>query len=448
MDFKNKKIILGITGSIATYKAPILAREFIKLGATVKVIATPAAKEFVSFSVLENLTQNPVISNLFDERIQGKGAWHIDIAYWCDTMLIAPCSATSLSKIATGNCDNALSCVAIALPKEKPLILAPAMDFTMFEHSTTQKNIDTVKNFGAKIILPDEGELASGLIGKGRLPEFEIILTTVNDVLAGSQMAVFNDTEGRMQYAPTKLQHNDSRGVLHTPNAIETKNISHLTNKKILITAGATQEKIDDVRFISNYSTGKMGYALAKVATQFGAEVTLISGQTEIPKPTVSNFIQITTAEEMFEAIKDNYKNQDIIIMSAAVSDFTVVNKVAGKIKKQDISDDYSIQLKKTVDILKWIGENKTSSQFVIGFALEAENEIENGRKKLTEKNCDMIVINSANKKDSGFCGDNNTISILFKDGFKDGKLQLQNFETMSKEKCAEEILIKIGIVN
>ena len=411
MNFKNRKIILGITGSIATYKSPILVREFLKLGAEVRVIATQAAEKFVSLLVLENLTQNPVVIDMFDERIQGKGAWHIDLAHWCDAMLIAPCSATTLSKLATGNCDNALSCVAIALPKEKSLIIAPAMDFTMYEHPATQKNIEIVKDFGAKIIEPDEGELASGLTGKGRLPEFETLLNATNEILNGSRYIVFNSFRKFEQI---------------------------LKNKKILITAGATQEKIDDVRYISNYSTGKMGYALAKVANLFGAEVTLISGQTEIPKPTVSNFIQITTSEEMFVAVQNNFENQDIIIMSAAVADFTPMQKVSGKIKKQDLQDNYSLQMKKTVDILKWLTDNKRE-QFIVGFALETENEIENGKKKLAEKNCDMLVINSASKKDSGFGGDNNTISILSKDG------ELKNYESMSKEKCAENILLEIN---
>ena len=411
MNFKNKKIILGITGSIAAYKAPILVREFLKLGCQVRVVATEAAEKFVSLMVLENLTQNPVVVDMFDERIQGKGAWHIDLAHWCDAMLIAPCSATTLSKLATGNCDNALTCVAIALPKEKHLIVAPAMDFTMYEHPATQKNIETIIKNGAKIIEADEGELASGLIGKGRLSEFETLLNATNEILNGSQNIIFNRSQ---------------------------KFEKIFEGKKILITAGATQEKIDDVRYISNYSTGKMGYALAKVAGLLGAEVTLISGQTEIPKPTVSNFIQITTAEEMFVAVQNNFENQDIIIMSAAVADWTPTQKISGKIKKQDISENYSFQMKKTVDILKWLTVNKRE-QFIIGFALESENEIENGKKKLAEKNCDMLIINSASKEDSGFGGDNNTISILAKDG------ELKNYKVMSKEKCAENILLEIS---
>ena len=422
MDFKNKKIIIGITGSIATYKTPILVREFLKLGAEVRVVATQAAKKFVSSLVLENLTRQPVIIDMFDKRMQGQGAWHVELAHWCDAMLIAPCSATTLSKLATGNCDNALSCVAIALPQEKPLILAPAMDFTMYEHPTTQKNILLVKDFGAKIIEPDEGELASGLVGKGRLPEFEILLNATNEILNGSKVNVFN-------------AFSTSKQILKNENNNENNIIK---NKKILITAGATQEKIDDVRYISNYSTGKMGYALAKVANLLGAEVTLISGQTAIPKPTVSNFIQITSAEEMFNAVQNNYKNQEIIIMSAAVADFTPTQKISGKIKKQDLQDNYSIHLKKTTDILKWLTSNK-QNQFIVGFALEAENEIENGKKKMAEKNCDMLVINSASKQDSGFGGDNNTISILSKDG------KLKNYEPMSKEKCAENILREIA---
>jgi phosphopantothenoylcysteine decarboxylase/phosphopantothenate--cysteine ligase len=431
MNLKNKKIILGITGSIAAYKTPMLVREFMKFGAEVRVVATPAAKEFASLMVLENLTKNPVLTEMFDNRVQGKGAWHVELAHWCDAMLIAPCSATTLSKLATGNCDNPLSCVAIALPKKKPLILAPAMDFTMYENFATQKNILTMLENGAKIIYPDEGELASGLIGKGRLPEFHTLIDATNEILNGNPANTFNNIN------------NDFSNIEQNINKVDRKlnNSVDLSGKKILITAGATQEKIDDVRYISNYSTGKMGYALAKIATKFGAEVTLISGKTELEKPKVKNFIQIISAEEMFEAVKNNFENNEIVIMCAAVADFSPIKKFDGKIKKEKFADEYQIKFKKNPDILKWLGENNqanNSKKFIVGFALEAENEIENGRKKLQEKNCDMIVVNSATKKDSGFGGDNNTISIIKKSG------EVIFYETMSKEECAEKIIEQI----
>ncbi|MGI6369847.1 MAG: bifunctional phosphopantothenoylcysteine decarboxylase/phosphopantothenate--cysteine ligase CoaBC [Ignavibacteria bacterium] len=417
MDFshlKNKKVLLGITGSIATYKAPQLVRELIKAGANVRVVATPSAEKFVSFSVLENLTQNILISDIFDSRNQSVGAWHIELAHWCDVYLIAPCSATSLSKIANGNCDNALSCVAIALPNSIPLVISPAMDYTMYMNPATQKNINTLIEYGAKIILPDEGELASGLVGPGRLPEFNTILSATNEVLSGSSKSIFND---------------DSADSLLNDTIL-----GNISGKRIMISAGSTIEKIDAVRFISNYSTGKMGYALAEVASRNGALVTLISGATSLKRPNVDKFISVKSAEEMFVACTNNFAECDIAIMAAAVADFTPEIQVSGKIKKQDVGDNYCIKLKKTKDILKTLGERK-ENQFLIGFALETENEIENAKEKLNKKNCDMIVVNSANKKDSGFEGDNNTISILKKNDEK-----VYDFPVATKIQCAKWI--------
>lgn len=394
MDFKGKKIVLGITGSIATYKTPMLVREFIKRGAEVKVVATKAAAEFVSFMVLENLTHNFVISDMFDNRMDGEGAWHIEWAHWCDFMLIAPCSATSLSKLATGNCDNPLSCVAIALPKDRPLIIAPAMDFTMFEHPATQNNIAVLEKYGAKFIQPESGELASGLIGSGRLPDFSVIL------------------QKSWEYYTLS---------------------NELVGKKVLITAGPTIEKIDDVRYISNFSTGKMGYAIAERALHKGASVTLISGPTHIKPPLVEHFVSITSAEEMANAVKECYMEQDIIIMAAAVADYSPSEQFQGKIKKDNA--EMTLELTKTEDILKFLGNNKKEEQVLIGFALESQDALENAKKKLVDKKCDFLVLNVANQMDSGFGGDNNTIIVLNKEG------EIKNFPMMSKVECAETIL-------
>ncbi len=448
---KNKKILIGITGSIATYKTPQLAREFIKSGAEVRIVATPAAAEFVSFQVLENLTLHPVVSDIFDKRMQGKGAWHVELAHWADIMLIAPCSATSLSKIVTGNCDNALSCLAVALPRKTPLVVSPAMDFTMYENPATQRNIIMLAKDGVHIILPDEGELASGLKGKGRLPEFNTVLNAVIRILQGEKLIFFNNSTENALSNMDKIQ-NTIYGTLE--NAItkdkwnaefnfellkNTANLAWLNGKRILISAGATQEKIDDVRYISNYSTGKMGYALAKIAMQNGAKVTLVSGKTNIPQPDVTHFISIASAEEMYTACVDAYANCDIAIMAAAVADFTPEIRYHGKIKKQDLSGDYSIKLIKTKDILLELGKQK-NTQFLVGFALEAEDEIENARKKLYGKNCDMIVLNSANKEDSGFGSNKNTITIINKNN------SIAEYPAMEKEKCAVKIYENIFI--
>jgi phosphopantothenoylcysteine decarboxylase/phosphopantothenate--cysteine ligase len=393
MKLNKKKILLGVTGSIATYKTPMLVREIQKQGAEVRIVATPSALQFITELVLTNLTHSKVIADMFDKDLQQQGAWHIELAHWCDAMLIAPCSATTLSKLAMGNADNPVSCLALALPKNKPLIIAPAMDFTMYENDATQTNINIMINREAKIIEPSEGELASGLTGKGRLPNYDIIIDNI-------------------------------ASILDTP----------LNNINILITAGGTQEKIDDVRFISNYSSGKMGYAIAKVASNLGANVTLISAKTHIPKPNINNFIQVTSANEMFNAVKENYSNQDVIIMAAAISDYTPINYFAGKIKKNN--DELTIKLKQTQDILKWLGENRSNdNKIIVGFALEASNEIENAKKKLNNKQCDLLVLNSIYGEQSGFESDYNTITILDKyDNFT-------KYNTMQKIDCAKVLL-------
>lgn len=421
MDYKKyltgKKIILGIAGSIATYKTPMLVRELIKNGAEVKIVATQASEKFVSFMVLENLTQSSIICDMFDSRIQNKGAWHIELAHWGDAMLIAPCSATTLSKLATGNCDNAVSCIATALPRNKHLIISPAMDFTMYEHPATQNNIKTLIHYGSKIILPDIGELASGLTGPGRMPDNDKILNVIVQIFNNSQNTIFNTTQD-----------------------YKSANITNaLKNKKIMITAGSTYEHIDPIRFIANHSTGKMGYALAEIATINGAEVTLISGPTTIPEPRVKNIIKVTTAEEMYNECIKNFDNCNIAIMAAAVADYTpevVSNK---KLKKEEIGENYCIKLKKTKDILASLGNKKNNKQILVGFALETENKLENGQKKLKDKNCDMLVINSANKIDSGFGYDNNTISIIYKNIDT-----IKNYPTESKKQCAKWILEEI----
>ncbi|MDR0926621.1 MAG: bifunctional phosphopantothenoylcysteine decarboxylase/phosphopantothenate--cysteine ligase CoaBC, partial [Ignavibacteria bacterium] len=295
MNFNKKRILLGITGSIAAYKAPLIVRDLIKSGAEVRVVATSAAKNFVSLTVLEELTHYPVISDVFDERIRGKGAWHIEISHWCDAFIIAPCTANTISKLVIGQCDTAITCIATALPANKPFIIAPAMDWTMFEAIATQNNLNTLKNRGVSVIEPASGELASGLIGKGRLPDNEIILTTIYSTINSAKK---------------------------------------LSGINVLITAGATREAIDDVRYITNNSSGRMGFALASVAKELGASVTLISGKTEIKAPNVDKFIEVISANDMFTAVKGEYSTQDIIIMAAAVADFTPITRVSGKIKK------------------------------------------------------------------------------------------------------------------
>ena len=393
MKINKKKILLGITGSIAAFKIPILVRELQSKGAEVKIVATPSALEFVSKLVLSNLTHCEIISDIFDVSLQQRGAWHIELANWADLMIIAPCTATTLSKIATGNADNPVSCLALALPKDKPFIIAPAMDSVMYENDAMQTNINILETRGIKFIEPDTGLLASGLTGKGRLPDNNTIISYIENIFDKS-----------------------------------------LDNVNILITAGGTREKIDDVRFISNYSSGKMGYAIAKVACSLGANVTLISANVKLNRPNVDTFIEVNSASEMFEVAKDHYANQDVIIMAAAVSDYTPENYFAGKIKKENT--DLVIKLKQTKDILKWLCENRQDkNKIIIGFALETNNEIEFAKNKLIDKKCDLLVLNSVYGSKSGFGSDFNTITILDKNG------KITNYKPMPKIDCAKVLM-------
>jgi phosphopantothenoylcysteine decarboxylase/phosphopantothenate--cysteine ligase len=331
-------------------------------------------------------------------------------------MIIAPCSASTLSKIATGICDNALVTIATALPPEVPLIIAPAMDSTMFLSHSIQRNIKILMEDGIHIIQPADGELSSGLTGPGRLPEIDVLVNEVSKILT-PKTKMSNHINKYFNLELLKL---------------------YFENKKVLITAGPTIEKIDDVRYLTNRSSGKMGYALAEKVSNLGAEVTLISGPVKITPPANVKIINIENAEEMYEASIKAFKNSDIAILSAAVSDFTPINKSTGKIKKEDVGTELTIHLKQTKDILFELSKMKKKNQIVIGFALEHINEIENGIKKLQRKKCDLIVLNSMSKENSGFDIDLNTITIL------DAKGVIKDYPTMNKSECAMVILESI----
>ncbi|MFW5662896.1 MAG: bifunctional phosphopantothenoylcysteine decarboxylase/phosphopantothenate--cysteine ligase CoaBC [Bacteroidota bacterium] len=461
--YKNKKIILGITGSIAAYKTPLLVRELIKAGAHVNVIMTEAATEFVTPMTLENLSRNPVIIKMFERDIQSGGAWHIQLAHWADIMLVAPCSATTLGKLAGGICDNPLVTVATALPKGLPLIIAPAMDSTMFLHESTQRNIRQCIADGALYLPPDEGELSSGSEGPGRFPDIPIIIENVKNLFEGKVIASPTAKEpggnNKVNSSP------DIDDILSKPDqsleeAIDAdkftaelelekmklrkfglKTGEYLKGKKVLITAGPTHEKIDDVRYIGNQSSGKMGFAIANEARQAGADVTIISGPVNLPTPQYVSRVDVESANDMLQAVMARKDSHDIIIMAAAVADFTPEYPKDGKIKKGH-SDRMELKLIKTVDILSRICNSRQKGQIIAGFALEAENELEYGRKKLHEKKCDMIVINSSSKPDSGFGGDKNTITIITKDGVT------KEIPPMSKVNCAKIILSTAAGIN
>ncbi len=376
--FSNKKILLCITGSIAAYKAILLVRLLIKNNAEVKVIMTPAAKEFVSPLVLTTLSKNKVLVELFEE---GTWANHVQLGRWADVMLIAPLSCNTLSKMANGACDNLL--LAVYLSATCPVMLAPAMDEDMWHHPATSKNIHTLQTFGNIILPVNNGELASGLTGEGRMAEPEEIIAQLYSFF----------------YKPKKL-----------------------TGKKVLITAGPTHEAIDPVRFIANHSSGKMGYALAEACAQQGAEVTLVSGPVSIAlhHPAI-RIIKVTTAQQMYEACIGIFAEQDIAILAAAVADYTPEHPAAEKIKKAEGA--LTLQLTKTKDILKSLGEVKNEKQLLAGFALETSNEKNNALHKLQTKNADLIVLNSMQDKEATFGYDTNKVTIFDKEGneFKSG---------------------------
>lgn len=395
-----KKILLGVTAGIAAYKSSYLVRLFVKAGAEVKVVMTPAAKDFVTPLTLSTLSKNPVVSSFYDKD-QDNELWnsHVELALWADLMLIAPLTANTMAKMTEGVCDNLL--MATYLSAKSDVYFAPAMDLDMYQHDTTGKNIETLTERGHKMIPPGTGELASGLEGEGRMAEPEDIFRFIED---------------------------DIRSGLP------------LLGKKVLITAGPTYEAIDPVRFVGNHSSGKMGYSLAQEAARLGAHVYLISGPTSLPvEHSGIERINVVSAEEMYQATHRYVDDMNIAIFSAAVSDFRPKTVSTEKIKKAKDADQHmTLELVRTKDILASVGKIKKSGQFIVGFALETENEFENARSKMTEKNLDMIVLNSLRDKGAGFKSDTNKISILVSDG------QVIDFELKVKEEVAEDIFNEI----
>lgn len=448
IDLKNKKILLGITGSIAAYKTPYLIRELLAHGAEVKVIMTESAAEFVTPMTLANISRKPVIMKMFSEDTQINGAWHIHEAHNCDAMLIAPATATTIAKIANGICDSALVSVATALPADIPLIISPAMDSTMWLSPATQRNVETLRKDGCIIIPPDEGPLSSGMVGPGRFPDLGVIISYTAQAVTENLKRY--DTNFIYEYnRVSKIEDKPLESLQESVDKIawnadmelemlKQKQYSELLKgKRVLITAGPTREKIDDVRYISNYSTGKMGYAIAEVAMKMGAEVHLISGPTNIEQPKNIKISRVTSSEEMYAVAKMSINDYDIAIFAAAVADYKPALPHSGKLKKVSLGNSPELKLIRTTDILAEFGKYKTDKQVLIGFALETENLIENAKSKLINKRCDIIVANRANTQKSGFGGDFNTITLIEKSG------DIIEFEPMKKEKCAEKILQK-----
>ena len=395
---KGKHILIGVTGGIAAYKTATIIRLLVKDGAEVKVLMTDKAKEFITPLTLATLSKNPVLTEFFNP---GNGDWnsHVDLGLWADLFLIAPATANSIAKMANGLAGNLL--LTTYLSARCPVFVAPSMDMDMLNHPATIINIETLKAFGNSILEPTSGELASGLTGKGRMAEPEEIVKEIENFFTKKK-----------SYKP-------------------------LTGKRILINAGPTREPLDPVRFISNFSSGKMGIALADAAVEYGAEVDLVLGPVSIvPLNNAVNIINVTTAESMAAECISRFPECDIAILSAAVADFTPEQVNKNKIKKD--SNELFLKLKPTTDIAASLGRSKKSSQILAGFALETNNEIENAKEKLDRKNLDIIVLNSLREGGAGFGYDTNKIIII------DRYNNIDKFELKSKEEAAKDILNKI----
>ena len=388
---KGKKILIGITGSIAAYKIPFLIRLLVKEGAEVKVLVTDAARDFVTPLTLSTLSGNPAYCEFFEK---SDGSWHshVDFGNWADVYLLAPVTATTMGKMANGIADNLLT--ATYLAAKCPVFFAPAMDVDMFNHPSTGENINKLISYGNFFIKPEEGELASGLYGAGRMQEPDEIVKTLSSFFQKKK---------------------------------------DFSKKKVLISAGPTYEAIDPVRFIGNFSTGQMGFALAEEFANRGADVKLVSGPVNIQAFHKNiELIRVKSAQEMYDACSSTFQGSDITIMAAAVADYTPAKPEAQKIKKS--SAGLIIELKKTKDILKELGVNKKQGQLLVGFALETENELDNAKMKLKNKNLDFIVLNSLKDKGAGFGHSTNKITILSKSG------NIKIFELKSKSEVAKDI--------
>lgn len=393
---KGKKILLGVSGGIAAYKTASLVRLFIKSGAEVQVVMTPSAKDFVTPLTLGTLSKREVFS-AFYEPDDENAKWnnHVELALWADLMVIAPATANTISKMANGGCDNLL--MAVYLSAKCKVYFAPAMDLDMYKHESMHINFDKLKSFGNVMIPAESGELASGLSGEGRMSEPENILQFIeNDIL---------------ESLPLK-------------------------GKKALVTAGPTYEPIDPIRFIGNHSSGKMGFDIAKALAEKGAEVTLVSGPTHLSiQHSLINLVRVVSAQEMYEACHQEFPQADIMVASAAVADYRPKHVASQKIKKAE--DTLALELEKNKDILASLGSIK-QNQFLVGFALETQNEIEHAKQKIQKKNLDLIVLNSLNDKGAGFGGTTNKVTFIDKD------FNIEEFPLKSKEEVALDIVNKI----
>ena len=389
---KGKTVVLGVTGSIAAYKIANLASSLVKLHADVHVIMTQNATNFINPIAFETLTKNKCMTDTFDRNFMFHVA-HVSIADKADVMLVAPASANIIAKMAHGIADDMLSTTYLAM--KCPVLVSPAMNVNMFTNPVVQRNLQTLEEYGVTVIPPENGYLACGYTGTGKMPSEQVLLDYILREIAKEK---------------------------------------DLAGKKVLVTAGPTRESIDPVRFITNHSTGKMGYAVARQAMLRGAEVTLVSGPVSIAPPPFTEVVRVQSAQEMFEAVKEHSAEADMIIKTAAVADYTPAHTAQEKIKKSDSGADLSVPLQRTTDILKWLGEHKRDGQVLCGFSMETENMLENSRAKLKKKNADLIAANSLRDAGSGFGTDTNHLVLITGDGVTDLPL-------LSKEEAADRLL-------
>ncbi len=432
-----KHIVLGITGSIAAYKSCLIIRALVKRGAEVQVVITPAGKEFITPITLSALSRHPVISDFFSQR---DGTWHshVDLGLWADAMLIAPCTASSLGKMAHGVADNML--VTTYLSMKAPVFIAPAMDLDMYQHPSTQANINTLKGYGNRFVEPTSGFLASGLEGKGRMQEPDLIVEELERFFAnplkdttqeGAQGQEKTTQEDILDQEETTQKGAQDQEKM-TQEAAQKEKMLPLAGKHILITAGPTYERIDPVRFIGNFSSGKMGFSIAEECRRRGAEVTLVAGPTALQCDAAIRRVNVESAQEMYEACLPVFDTADAAILSAAVADFTPEQKAESKIKRE--ADDLVLRLRPTHDIAKTLGQRKRPGQRLVCFALETNDEEANARGKLERKNADFVVLNSTRIPGTTFNADDNQIAVVTREG-------VRSYPKKSKQEVASDII-------
>lgn len=432
-----KHIVLGITGSIAAYKSCLIIRALVKRGAEVQVVITPAGKEFITPITLSALSRHPVISDFFSQR---DGTWHshVDLGLWADAMLIAPCTASSLGKMAHGVADNML--VTTFLSMKAPVFIAPAMDLDMYQHPSTQANINTLKGYGNRFVEPTSGFLASGLEGKGRMQEPDLIVEELERFFAnplkdttqeGAQGQEKTTQEDSLDQEETTQKGAQDQEKM-TQEAAQKEKMLPLAGKRILITAGPTYERIDPVRFIGNFSSGKMGFSIAEECRRRGAEVTLVAGPTALQCDAAIRRVNVESAQEMYEACLPAFDTADAAILSAAVADFTPEQKADSKIKRE--ADDLVLRLRPTHDIAKTLGQRKRPGQRLVCFALETNDEEANARGKLERKNADFVVLNSTRIPGTTFNADDNQIAVVTREG-------VRSYPKKSKQEVASDII-------